>query len=383
MRILFVINDLAYFRAHRERLAIDASADGHEVIIAAGECNNQSKQNWNQALKLIELKLKRHRTHPLSDAILVMTLLKVIRKTKPDIVHCFTIKPILFGGIATMFARMAGYSSKLVWTFAGLGKVYESNQSIRGKIRQQFVTHVLRLVSKTATAYATFENSADQQFLISKKLVPINRSTTVMGTGIDLSIFTAENRHETNCNAPLRFLLASRLIKGKGILDYLNAAQEMKQKGYEANFLLAGTIDETNPDTVDPNDIELAHDAQIVQFLGAITQEDMPDLLQNTDVICLPTKLREGLPRSLLEAAACGAAMIASNQPAMKKIVVPQETGWLLNPADDHSLKQAMEEAISNPQTTLEYGKNARQNLEKLPVSSDDIWAEFKHIYSS
>ena len=380
MQILFVINELSYFLAHRERLAKDALAHGHEVTVASGSCNVADVQSLHPEINLIELNLDKHKFRPIADAKLIFALLKVIRQLRPEIVHCFTIKPILMGGIATSLAKFMGVPCRLVWTFAGLGKIYEAGQGLGYLLRKWCVTTALRVISAASSVRSTFENEEDRASMVARKVVSLNRSQTVMGTGIDLELFSNKNRPEQPKNAPVRILMATRLINAKGVIEFLEAAKHFRSGG-RAHFMLAGIVDQTNPDAVDQSQIELAHRDGDIEFLGEVSQDDMTELLPQIDVFCLPTKLKEGLPRSLLEAAACGAALIGSNQETIANIVVSEKTGWLIDPFDQESFLNALEEAIHNRLMTDQYGKAARLNLESLPVSAEAIWSEFDQIY--
>jgi len=322
MKILFVINELSYFLAHREKLAKDALENGHEVMVASGDCCAVDIEKLHPKIELIKLNLDKHRFRPIADTRLVFSLVNIIIRNRPDIVHCFTIKPILVGGLATVLTKFLGVSSRLVWTFSGLGKIYEASQG------------------------------------------------------------SHKNRPEQAEHAPLRFLMATRLINAKGVNEYLTAAKHFRSGGL-AHFMLAGIIHETNPDSVDQNQIELAHQAGDIEFLGEISQDDMAELLPRTDVFCLPTQLKEGLPRSLLEAAACGVALIGSDQQTIATMVVPGKTGWLIDPFDIDSILGAVNEAIQNRKKTAQYGIAARQNLESLPVTTEAVWTEFEQIYEA
>jgi glycosyltransferase involved in cell wall biosynthesis len=382
MQILFVINELSYFLAHRERLAKDALASGHEVTVASGSCHAADIKALDPNIKLIELDLDKHKFRPFADAKLIYTFIKIVRRLRPDIVHCFTIKPILMGGIATALAKLTGAPSRLVWTFAGLGKIYETTDSLGDKIRRWCVTSALRVVSYVSSAHATFENDEDRASMVARKVIPSNRSLTVMGTGIDLELFSMTDRVEQAEDVPVRILMATRLINAKGVNEYIEAARHFRPGG-RAQFMLAGIADPTNPDAVEQGVITKAHSDGDIEFLGEVSQRDMTKLLPQTDVFCLPTQLKEGLPRSLLEAAACGVALIGSNQQTIATMVIPDKTGWLVDPFDLTSILDALDEAIHDPKKTARYGWAARQNLENLPVTAEAIWSQFERIYQA
>ena len=362
---------------------MDALSDGNEVVVASGYCTALARTNLNPAIKLVELELERHKFNVLIDFVLLITLVKTILQFKPQVIHCITIKPILYGGWAAVLAKIWGRHSSVVWTFAGLGKIFEPTIGWKHSFRRSIVANSLRLVSSLTPIQATFENEADMQTFVSKKIVSQANSHCMMGTGLDLEHYTDKNRKPRDPNQPIRFLLASRLIYGKGVRTYLELASLYHSATPRATFKLAGIIEKTNPDAVNIAEIVNAHNKGSIEFIGEVSQEDMPDLLSKTDVFCLPTRLNEGLPRSLLEAAACGIALIAPDQPSMRQIVIPNQTGWLMDVADINNLKQAVDDALSDESKVSAFGKNARSHLELLPVNSNAIWQVFKNIYAN
>ncbi|MFD0917094.1 glycosyltransferase [Pseudahrensia aquimaris] len=378
MQILFVVNDLGYFRAHRQMLAEHFASKGHDVVVASGACTEEAKRAWPDNIALVELPIDKHRLNLLADLQLLWALLRIIGTRKPHIVHAITIKPILFSGLAVSLRRLFGGAEKLVWTFPGLGKVFEPCDRAMATVRKVIVTMALRLSAKVSGAHATFENACDRKILIDYGIVPATRATVVEGTGLDTDVFKPEAKTSIN---GLTFLMATRLIEKKGVDVFLETARDAKSKGLDAKFVLAGLFEETDPGSMDPSTIQKAHEDGAITFLGAVDQSEMPRIINSADVVCLPTRLQEGFPRALLEAAACGVAMIASRQSAIEKVVVDGETGWLLDPPDSSALIAAVGEALNNPDLVSEYGRAARALIEALPVSNAEVADAFAEVY--
>ena len=378
--ILFVTNDLAYFRAHRERLASDLLRDGHRITVAAGVTEGVSMEGWPENIPVISLDLDRHHLRLMGDTKLVFRLRSLVRDLQPDVVHCITIKPILFGGLAcALCAASERQKTRLVWTFAGLGKVFEQDNSFTAGLRRFIVRSCLGLVARRTDAVATFENEADRQAIVESGIISAERSHALMGTGIDLDVF-ARNR---TAKGPPVFLFASRLIGEKGVDTYLSAAAKLRAEGANARFLLAGVFHEANPDAFDKTLLQQAARLGEIEFLGPVSQDDMPELLNSVDVFCLPTRLREGFPRSLLEAAACGAAMIATDQMPMRVLIKPGETGWLLGEASTAQLCEAMKDALRDVERTRRMGKSAHDLVHELPVDCTAVKAAFLAVYDA
>lgn len=387
MHILLVTNDLAYFRAHRERLALDLLAMGHEVSVACGGCAGVRLDGWDARLTLHELELDKHHLRPLGDLGLAWTLRRLYRKIKPDVVHCITIKPILFGGIGLFIAHWrAKHGPAMVWTFAGLGKVFERSYSPAKRLRRYLVQSVLIVICRRHRVFCTFENESDKDYLIEKAVASPSRAEALMGTGMDLERFSpGEDRTRLPDEAPLVFFMGTRLIGEKGVDTYLKAAKNIQDQGGNARFLLAGLLDETNPDAIPLSTLERAHADEVIEFLGGLSQDDMVEAFRNADVSVAPTRLREGFPRALLEAAACGNAIVASDQIPMR-VLVPRArpsraTGLLIFPPDSANLTAAFETLLKNPQHTRQMGRRARELVENIPVAAQDIAEAFASIY--
>ena len=389
LKILYIANELSYFRAHRENVAISMANDGHEVIVASGEALNTDIKDWPASMKLMSLEMDKHALRLTGDLNLIRHLAKTIRQEKPDIVHAITIKPILMGSLAARLILSTKEQDKIkfIWTFAGLGKIFEPSFKTSINLRKKLVSVALKVCNKRLNAVTTFENKTDQKFMIEQGLTTDNSSHVLMGTGLSLSHYKRDAKtRQRPKSASLVFLMATRLINEKGVDVYLKAAQyfhENTDTTDKARFLLAGTRDPSNPDSIDMNIIDKAVSDGCIEFIGAVGQQDMPALFNRADVFCLPTRLREGFPRSLLEAAACGCALIASDQETNRRIVLDGKTGVLLPKADLLNLKNAILTAINNKELNLKMGRAANKYVQSLPVRNEDIVEKFKTIYSA
>lgn len=380
MNILIITNELAYFRAHRERLALDLISKGYKVSVASGVVNERCLRGWNKDIELISLDLDRHKLNPIADLRTVIRLFAEIRKRNFDLIHCITIKPILLGGLANFAAKPFGTKTKTVWTFAGLGKIYENNfQTLGTKIRRFIVSSALTILGRFLPAHVTFENEEDRCRMVSCGVFRDKFTHLISGTGIDIQQFSpAKNKTK---NGPITFIMATRLIKEKGVDTYLETAKALKDQDVDAKFLVAGLIDPSNPDCVDEEKLHKAAKDGVIEYLGPISQREMPKILNKADILCLPTRLAEGFPRSLLEAASCGLAMIASDQSSIRVLVKPGATGWLIDSNKISSFQAAVKQAVDNPEKSREMGRKARELIQELPVGAAAVAEEFVAVY--
>lgn len=376
MRILIVSNDLPAFRAHRENLARGLLDRGHEVIVATGNNSAEGIAALDPRIRHIALDIDRHALNPVADFKLARRLRRLFTAECPDIVHSITIKPVLIGSLAG--ASMGGGGPKQVWTFPGLGKIFEPQRSLAKKARRMLVTFLLRIARRRVQAEATFENEGDRQAIIDAGIIPEANAHAVMGTGLDMDHFRVHNADRWQGDGPLRFLFASRLIGEKGLDTFLAVAREFSDR---AEFHVAGLFDPEDPDTIDPAVLHGAAQHGHITFHGAVDQKAMPALLNQTDVFCVTTRLREGFPRALIEAAACGCSLIATDQVPMRILVHEGKTGWLLAKADLPHFRAAVEHALAAPGVTRRMGRNATDLAARSGIDQESVIDHFLAIY--
>lgn len=376
MRILYFVNDLAYFRAHRLALATMAMDEGHEVALIAGGAD--SGDGLPPGIALHRITLDRHRP-ALSDLGAAWALSRIARQWQPDVIHAITMKPVLLACLVLPFIRPpSGRNRRVVLTFAGLGRVFEPAGAV-GNLRRRLVAAAIRSGAARISAVATFENRSDLARLVADGVFPPDRAVSIMGAGIDPRLFYAPPARERH--APLVFLFASRLLASKGVGDFLAAARILAGRGSTARFLIAGPGDPGFPDNVDVAGALAESPTDRIRFLGAVSPDAMPDLLRRADVVCLPSRLSEGFPRSLIEAAACGCALIGTDQPAIRQIVIEGETGWLVPAGDPAALVDAMAVADADPARTRAMGGHAARHAAGLSVDIASVYRAFAAMY--
>lgn len=376
VRVLFVNNDLDAFLAHRHWHAVRLADDGHEVMLASGG-NQASCTKLDNRIRFTGLYLDQHKLRPGHDMALIGQFRRMVRKLNPDIIHTFTAKPNLFMSLALLTIRdLKSHVPPLVMTFPGLGKIFEPEPGTGKRIRRNLVGSVFKRASRNLVVRATFENNRDKQMFLDSRLFGKDQCHALFGAGIDLSSFRPMPH-----SGKRTFLLAARLLRAKGVENYINASNLVDPGGQNVEFHLCGPLDRSNPDCVDMEALKSKGQLGPVQYLGVANPEDMPFMLANAEVVVLPSRLQEGFPRSLIEAAACGKALIASDQPSIRQILIPGENGWLIDPHDPDSLVTAMQSAIDQPDLVRAYGRRSVQLCSDLPVSEDHIHRSFLDIY--
>lgn len=378
MRILFVCNDLDYFLLHRSNLLGPLLKRGHEVILCAGG-NRASAKRLPERVRFIHVALNQHRLDPWSDAKLTAHYASIVAKTSPDVVHCFTIKPNLYMALALTLRRLIDRRRpRFVQTFPGLGKVFEPTSAFTTNIRRYVVTALFRTSRRLLDQWATFENPADREAMVNAGVAVRSRTRVIAGAGLNLDHYRPPARPR---DGKLTFLFASRLLRSKGIDTFLDTAASVHSQGARASFLVAGSSDPGNPDAVDMELIEAAERRGEVRYIGTLSSDEMVAALQSSDVVCLPTRLREGFPRILVEAAACGCALIASDQPAIRQVLTSPQNGWLIDPNRGPSLTDAVKQCLTDPGRVRAMGAGNAVTVRTMPVDDASVFQAFFATY--
>ncbi len=344
VKILNYSPTLINFRGDLIRALVEL---GHEVICFGPEAGfEQPLQELGADYRQIPL----HRTglNPLKDIKTLFSLRKVLKEIKPDIVFSYTVKPIVYGSIA---AHMAGVR-QMYAMIEGLGYVF-TEQSIKQKILRQLVCFLYRKALKY-NRVVFFLNPDDMQLFIESGIVPnAVKPVLINGIGVNIEKFAFAPPKLS----PVTFLLIARLIKDKGILEYVESARLLKQKYPDARFQLLGPLD-INPVAITQEQLEQWTKEGIIEYLGKTN--DVRPYIADASVFVLPSFYREGTPRSVLEAMSMGRPIITTDAPGCKETVIDGRNGFLVPVKDVDTLKSAMEKFILKPDLIVQMGEQSR-----------------------
>ena len=368
-RLLITVNSAGSFISHRLPLALAARKEGYEVHVAT---SSGPDVDAILAAGLIHhvIPLSRSGMNLKSEFQTVVALFRLFVKVKPDVVHLVTIKPVLYGGIS---ARMAGVPG-VVAAISGLGFVF-MNSGIKVALVRLLVIQVYRRAFGKRNLKVIFQNPDDCAVIM--KQTGLQRSKVVMirGSGVDLASFKVEPLPQ---GIPV-VAMAARLLRDKGVHEFVEAATLLRRRGINARFWLVGVPDPGNPTSVNEDELDAWRSAGIVELLGH--RNDIESVFAQAHMVLLPS-YREGLPKVLLEAAACGRAVITSNVPGCRDAVEVGVTGLLVPPRDSKALAVAVEHLIRNPQLCEDMGLAARQLAER-EFSIEKIVSEHLSVYDS
>ncbi len=333
----------------RHDLIADLKAKGYDVLCISSpdEFSDISEKILHElGARHINVSLNRKGLNPLADFSYFSTLLKIYRNERPDVVLHFTIKPNIYG---TLAAKIAGIPS--INTVNGLGSAF-----IKGGLLASLLKQMYRFSFKFSHRIL-FQNRADMQYFITHHLANQKKCRYVPGSGIDTEYFSGcEKQTGTN----ITFLMIARLLKDKGIYEYIAACRQLKQKYSNVRCLLAGVLDKNNPTAVKQEELDIWIEEGVIEYLGKT--DHIKEFFQETDIVVLPS-YREGLSRVLLEGASCAKPIITTDVPGCRELVVEEESGFICRHADINSLQEAMEKMLNVGTRIVEMGERGRHHI--------------------
>ncbi|MES9992461.1 MAG: glycosyltransferase family 4 protein [Candidatus Thiodiazotropha sp.] len=349
--IMFVVNDPGFFLSHRLPLALAAREQGYEVCVATplGDGVEQIKA---EGLQYRRVTLSRSGANPLSELWTIWSLYKLYCEMQPLIVHHVTIKPVLYG---TLAARLASVSA-VVNAISGLGFVFLARGWFSAMARSAVLTSYRWLFSRERL-WVIVQNRDDYDYLLEKDCLSQEKIELIRGSGVDLAQFAAEPEDK---GLPL-VVLPGRMLWDKGVGEFVEAARLLHGMGIKARFVLVGGIDPSNPESVPA--VRLAEWARQgdVEWWG--NRQDMPEIYNLAHIVCLPS-YREGLPKVLLEAAASGRAIVTTDVPGCREVVIENENGLLVPARQSRPLAHALGRLITDPQLRQSMGLKSRAMAE-------------------
>lgn len=350
-KLLYFVTEDWYFCSHRLALAIAAQKAGYEVVVVT-RVNQHAELIRSHGLKLIHFELSRRSRNPFIEFGMIWRLLRIYREEQPDIVHHVALKPVLYGSIA---ARLTGVPA-VVNALAGLGFLFISKH-FQARVIRLLVESAFRLLFNDPNVRVIFQNPDDMALLTSRGVLVINQGVLIRGSGVCTSQF---NVTPEVYGLPL-VVLASRMLWDKGIAEFVEAVRQLRGQGVAARFVLVGEGDPDNPASISHKQLSQWQKEGIIEWWGQ--RDDMPHVFAQSHIVCLPS-YREGLPKVLVEAAACGRPIIATDVPGCREIVQDGENGLLVPAKDFYELANALRQLIDNPSLRIVMGKRGREIVE-------------------
>jgi glycosyltransferase involved in cell wall biosynthesis len=351
-RILYLVTEDWYFCSHRLPTARAARDMGFEVVVAT-HVNDHAEAIAREGFRVVPIPSLRKTKNPFGLLAALVTLTAVYRREKPDIIHHIAMVPTVFGSLA---AILAGVRCSLA-TMTGLGLVFTA-QSRKVRVLRAMVTRMLRWTLTYRRSDLVFQNRDDLDYFVGAGIVPRDRAHLVAGSGVDIAAFCPTPEPED----PVIAAYVGRMLLPKGVRDIIAAARLLKQQGEAVRIVLVGAPDATNPASYREEDLLRWQAEGVIEWWGV--SNDVAEVWRQAHIALLPS-YREGLPKSLLEAAACGRPMIATDVPGCRDIVHPGETGLLVPLQDGAALAAAILTLAKNGATRQRMGRTARAMVER------------------
>ena len=345
-RVVFVVNVDHFFLSHRLPLGRAARDAGAEVIVAAAD-TGRAGEIRAEGFGFEPLPISRHGTRVAGEARAFAALLGVYGRLRPDLVHHVTIKPVLYGSLSARLRR----TPAVVNAVSGLGSFLTSDD--RRRLLRRLVDGTYRAALRHPRSRTIFQNPEDHDLFLRRGFIGRENGVLIRGAGVDCTRFLPTPEPE---GAPV-VMLASRMLWDKGVGTFVKAARLLAAQGVRARFVLVGDTDEENFMAVPGAQLRAWAAEGVVEWWGV--QQEMHRVLPQAAIVVLPS-LREGLPKVLLEAAACGRPMVASDVPGCREIVRPGVTGERVPFGDARSLAEALGALLGDRARRASYGAAAR-----------------------
>ncbi len=323
----------------RGRLMRDLVEAGHEVIASGPETDPDVLKKLRQlGVRFIPTPLKRASFNPFHDLAYLWNLRRHLRREKVDVFLGYTKKPVIYGLWA---ARLAGVPTRVA-LITGLGYSFDGDASLPIRL-------VIRLLYSTSLRLATaviFQNPDDRALFVDGRFVsPKQDVRLVNGSGVDLTHYTASRLPSRE--SEVTFLMIARLLEGKGVREFADSARAIRQRYPQARFQLLGAI-EDQAAAVPVEEVQAWHREGILEYLGHI--KDVRPYLKKCHVFVLPSRYREGTPRTVLEALAIGRPVVTTDVPGCRTTVVDRRNGFLIAPHAPAELEKALTRFLEEPE---------------------------------
>ena len=367
--VLFFVTEDWYFISHRLKFALFLKDKGFKIHLCSKD-TGKFKTITAKGINCYDIKSQRKSLSGLHFLSEVVSFLKCIKSVRPNILHLISLRPAAVGLLASLFYK----NTKVFITFTGLGYIF-IRKNLTSKILRFFLKIFFFSVSRIRRAVAIVQNKDDYRFFLKNYFFRKNSIFLIRGSGIDLKYFKKVREHKSK---KVFICYVGRIIEDKGINFLIEGFKLAKKKNNNLCLLLAGEVDNENPTSLHKKELMNTLNSPDIKYMGNV--ENVRKLLSKAHIGVLLSK-REGLPMSLMEAAALGKPIIATDVPGCREIAVDKFNAITVRPGDVQALKEAILKLANNKSLRLQYGKNSRKIVEG-DMEDMKVFEKYLEIYS-
>jgi len=367
VKILLFANTDWYLFNFRLALAEALRTEGHQVVLVSPP-GSYAPRLQELGFRWLRFPLSRRGMNPFTELSTIARLAWLYGHEKPDVVHHFTVKCVLYG---SLIAHLLGIET--INSVTGLGYVFTEREGQRGWLAG-LVRGFYRLALRGT--FVIFQNPDDQAVFIHSSLVEPGRTALIRGSGVNIERFSPRPEPEAT---PL-IILPGRMLQDKGVEDFVHAARLLHAEGIRARYALIGDSDPENPSSIPPSRLNGWQQEGVIEWWG--WRENMEEVYAHASIVCLPSYYGEGVPKTLIEAAACGRAIVASDMPGCREVVRDGENGYLVPPHNPRAVAEALRRLISDPSRRIQMGIRGRE-IAVNEFSASRVISETLAVYRS
>lgn len=371
IRLLYLTTQDRFFLSHIKERALYAQEHGYSIFVAAQKTNNNLvKEIESLGFKFYDTAIERQALDPLNQLQALNRIRHIYKNIKPDIVHHLGAKAIIYG---TLIHKIFQLKGGIVNAPIGLGYVYASND-FKARLLRPFVTFLYKLFLNPKNSQVIVENPDDIKFFVDIGALDRSKAHCIYGAGVNTDEFFPSDDKNNVCTV----VMTSRLIKEKGVFEFVQAAHILKKRKVPVRMQLVGAPDFGNPNSLTAEQVQLLKSDPSVEYLGF--KANISEILKKAHICCLPSFYREGLPRSLIEGTACGLAIITTDTVGCRE-TIKNNNGILITPKNSDALAEAVITLTLDRELCAQMGVNSRELCTTLFASNHINKSTFK-IYN-
>lgn len=367
-KLLYLVTEDWYFWSHRLPMARAARKAGFEVVVAT-RVDQHRERIEAEGFRVVPLSWQRRSVSPTQALASIREIDAVYRRERPAIVHHVALKPILLGGLAAIAAGVPAVVNALT----GLGSALQGTGGLKSRVAGLVARPLLGIVLKRPNSRLILQNADDRELLVARGLVTPDKVSLIRGSGIDVRHFAVLPEPE----GPVTIGFVGRLLEDKGVRPLVEAHQALRAQGLDVNLILAGTPDPENPTSIQPAELERWKALRGIELPGHIT--DVREIWKRAHIAVLPSR-REGLPKSLLEAASCGRAIVATDVPGCREVAHKGENALTVPVDDAAALAEALGTLARDADLRRRFAKASRTLVES-DMAAEPVGAKTVALY--